>query len=179
MGFLTALLFSRGGLLLMALAGAWFWHAHDKSAAIEAHDKAATEQRRAEVAEFVVAMSGRETAARAANAARAEQVRIETRTLIEKVPEYVTTAADARCIIPAGFVRHYDAAWSLSPLPAAAGGSVDEPSGFPLSRVESSITDNAGSAKQWRAESLAWRDWYARNKSAFDAFAQKSARRTP
>lgn len=173
------LLFSRAGLLLMAVGAMWWWHASDKAAAIAEHDRMATAQRRAEVADFVVSMSERETAARAANAAKAGQVRTETITLQNEVTRYVTTAADARCVVPVGFVQHYNAAWGLSALPPAAGGSVDEPSGFPLSRVESNNTDNAGAARQWRDEALAWREWFARNKPKFDAFAAKSAAAHP
>lgn len=101
-----------------------------------------------------------------------EKVRIETRTvtLIKEIPAYVTPAADARCVIPVGFVRLYDAAASgEASLPPAAGGSLDAPSGVDLSDVLETDVWNYGAAYQWRAEALTWRAWYRDQKAAWDA----------
>lgn len=100
-----------------------------------------------------------------------ERVRIQTRTvtLIREVPTYVSPAADDRCIVPVGFVRLHDAAASASELPAAAGGPLDAPSGVDLSAVASVVTQNYGTAYQWRAEAMTWRRWYAEQKAAWDA----------
>lgn len=99
-----------------------------------------------------------------------ERVRIETRTvtLIKEIPVYVSPAADARCVIPVGFVRFHDAAASEATLPAASGGSLDAPSGVDLSAVAETIAGNYGAAFQWRAEALTWRAWYRDQKAAWD-----------
>lgn len=156
----------------IALAGAWMWHAHDKAAAIRDHDQRAANERRAAVAEFVVDMSARNTQQRAEWAAQSGQVRIETQTIIKEVSRYVTAAADRACIVPRGFVWHHDAAWGLSQLPGAPGGSVDQPSGVPLSRVESVVAENAGTCRELRAEIDAWRKWYAVNATRYNDFAR-------
>ena len=160
----------------IALAAAWAWHSYDKAAAIRAHDAAALEQRRAAVAEFVVGLSARNTQL-AADLTRARgQIRTETVEILREVPRYVTPAADRACVVPRGFVWHHDAAWGLSALPREPGGSVDAPSGIPLSRVESRIAENASTCRDLRAEADAWRRWYAENAKRFDDFARTTGR---
>jgi hypothetical protein len=99
-----------------------------------------------------------------------ERVRIQTRTvtLIKKVTEYVTPAADTRCIVPVGFVRGYNAAVTPE-LPPASGGPLDAPSGVALSDVLTADVENFGTAYQWRAEALTWRAWYEAQKASWDA----------
>jgi hypothetical protein len=91
------------------------------------------------------------------DAARVE-IRTRTVTLIQKVPTYVTPASDAQCIVPVGFLRLYNAAAAGVPTPA--GGPVEAPSGVPLSTVLETDVANLGVGYDWRAEALAWREWY-------------------
>lgn len=100
-----------------------------------------------------------------------EKVRIQTRTitLIKEVVRYVPPAADARCIVPVGFVRLHDAAAGQTELPPASGGPLDAPSGVDLSAVASTVAENYGTAFQWRAEALTWRAWYRDQKAAWDS----------
>jgi hypothetical protein len=90
------------------------------------------------------------------------QIQWRTKTIIEKVPTYVPQAADAQCSVNRGFVVLHDAAASGSPagVPQASGGPLDAPSGVPLSAVAETVVGNYGVAYQWRAEALAWREWY-------------------
>lgn len=101
-----------------------------------------------------------------------ERVRIQTvtRTLIQKVPVYVTPAADRACVVNLGFVRLHDAAASGSPpaLPGPSGGPLDAPSGVQLSAVLGTVVGNYGVAYDWRAEALTWRIWYAQQKAAWE-----------
>lgn len=100
-----------------------------------------------------------------------ERARIEyrTKTLVREVPTYVTVADDARCTVNAGFVRLHDAAASGSPgLPGTAGGSDETASGVPLSAVAETVVFNYGAAYDWKAEALGWRDWYTKQKAAWD-----------
>lgn len=158
-----------------ALLGAVYaWHRSEVADEVERINAKATEQRRAEVAEFVVDMSARNLKQREASEAEKRALQESTKTLVEKVPVYVTKLADSRCIVPAGFVQHYAAAWGMPAVPGIADRPVDADSGIPLSRVESVTTENAGICREARAESAAWRAWYRVEKSKHDAFARST-----
>ena len=75
-----------------------------------------------------------------------EAVQIVTRTIIQKVPEYVTVQADAKSYIPVGFVRLHDASASgINPTDTKATGSDnDSPSSFALSDVAETVALNYG-----------------------------------
>lgn len=162
-------------LLILALIlarGHWL-------AAGEARGRAG--EQAAERARVLAALKGvavREQAAavitdHAAAVLTAERVRVVYRTqiLTQEVPVYVTPKSDADCVVPLGFVRLHDAAASGDPasLPGPAGGSLQAASGVPLSAVAATVIGNYGVAYDWRAEALTWRDWYARQKAAWDA----------
>ena len=91
-----------------------------------------------------------------------DRVRTVTRTLIEKVPEYVSATTDARYPLPLGFVRLHDAAVAGVDLSAAApdpDGTDDAPSGVAASAAAAVIVGNYGAchADQARlAELQAW-----------------------
>jgi hypothetical protein len=163
--------------LLAAAAGGLLWWRHDIGAKATAELRReiaeSNERRRREVAEYVVDMNAR-------NSALADELRVErgrektiTQTLIKEVTRHVTPLADSRCVVPHGFVLHHDAAWRGSTLPAAPGGSVDAPSGIPLSRVESVNTENAGACRELLAEVRGWRRWYPDHKARYDALAAR------
>jgi len=159
------------GLLLALAAGLW-WSAHERGLGA-AHEKAAEAKRLAQAQRQVArreakAASISASAASDLTAARVV-IRTRTRTLIQKVPVYVPSAADARCVVNTGFVRLYDAAVEGSPpgLPAAAGGPDEAASGIALSEVLATDLANLGTAYDYRAEALAWRQWYAAQKKAW------------
>ncbi|MFZ2252637.1 MAG: hypothetical protein WAW13_00515 [Minisyncoccia bacterium] len=104
-----------------------------------------------------------------------ETVRIQTRTitLIKEVPVYVSPAADARAVIPVGFVRLHDAAAGQTVVPGAPGGSLDTDSGLSLSAVASTVVENYGTCHAITAEAVTWRRWYADQKAAWDAPAPR------
>lgn len=93
-----------------------------------------------------------------------------TKVLIEKVPRYVTPAADSKCVVPAGFVRLHEVAafGSTASVSGPPSGPVDTASGIPLSSVASVVAFNYGVAHDWKAEALGWRAWYAKQKAAWD-----------
>lgn len=99
------------------------------------------------------------------------EIQYRTKTLVKEVPVYVTVEADRACTVPVGFVRLHDAAASGSPpgVPSGAGGPNDAASGVQLSAVLSTVVGNYGVAYDWRAEALGWRDWYVKEKAAWDA----------
>lgn len=165
-GFLIAV------AILAATYFAGWWHGGSGKRELEAQIAVAVEKRRQDVSELVVDLSGR-------NQKLAEQLALERGrdnrvfiTLKEKVPVYVTQAADRGCIVTRGFVLHHDAAWRGAELPEAPAGSVDVPSGIPLSGVADATADNAKTCRDFRREAELWRTWYRNTQARWDAFAR-------
>lgn len=103
-----------------------------------------------------------------------ERVRIETRyrtkTITERIPIYVTSQADAQCVVGAGFVGLWNQAASgrEAELAGLASGSLDAPSGVRLSDVLAGTVANFGIAYDWKAEAMTWRAWYGAQKAAWE-----------
>lgn len=110
-----------------------------QKAAREAVERARTEERKA-------AQISQDAGTKAAEAQI--QIQYVTRTLLREVPRYVSPAADARCVVPVGFVRLHDQAASgdRGPpgVPRPAGESDDAASGLGLSAVAPVIVENYG-----------------------------------
>jgi hypothetical protein len=88
--------------------------------------------------------------------------RVVTKTIIEKVPVYVTVASDAQCRVPLGFVRLHDAA-ATGVLPGAsypAGQSADTASGVALSTVGSTVVGNYGACREAFRQLDGWQEWW-------------------
>lgn len=160
-----------GALAVLALLAAVHHHGFESGVA---HEKAAEAARLEKARKAVVKREKK--AERISTDARAgldrEKVVIQTRTitLIKEVPVYVSPAADARAVIPVGFVRLHDAAAAgEAVVPGAPGGPLDAPSGIELSAVASTVVENYGTCLAWRAEAMTWRSWYADQKTAWDA----------
>ena len=73
---------------------------------------------------------------------RVKTVTVKGDEIIKEVPVYVTTKDDAGCVVPLGFVREYNAAWSGTPAGPPAE-SDRGPSGNPLSAVATTDAANA------------------------------------
>ncbi len=89
-------------------------------------------------------------------------IQVQTRTVVKEVPKYVTPEADARCILPAGFVRLYNAAALGSDpasVPVPAGLADGAPSGIACSEVAADLADNFGIARANAAELSGLQDW--------------------
>lgn len=158
----------------LVAGGLFMFHEWDV-ARIEAANVKAVHERQEQVAELIVGMSEREQRNRAEQAARDGRIQVETKTIIQEVTHYVSQTADSRCVVPVGFVQITDAAWGVPTLSTPAGGSVDSPSGVPLSRIGASNAGNAGSARRWESEARAWRKWYGEESSKANAFAGATA----
>lgn len=162
----------RLALALAVVALLFGVHHHGYQAGV-AHEKAAQTKRLEAARKKVVKREAKAVAItdQARSSLARERVVIQTRTitLIKEVPTYVTPAADARCVVPVGFVRFHDAAAAGSPvLPATPGGPLDAPSGVDLSAVAATLAENYGIAYDWRAEALTWRQWYKDQKAEWD-----------
>lgn len=76
---------------------------------------------------------------------RVQTIRGATKTIIQKVPVYVTAKDDSKCVVPNGFVRLHDAAAEDSIQLPASSGSVDgQTSEVKLSDVASTVAGNYG-----------------------------------
>ncbi|MNC37109.1 hypothetical protein D3C75_856630 [compost metagenome] len=64
------------------------------------------------------------------------------KTIIQKVPVYVSAKADAACTVNAGFVRLHDAAAHALPAPEPSGAADDAPAGIALSAVGATTAAN-------------------------------------
>lgn len=104
------------------------------------------------------------------------EIRYRTRYLTQIVPEYVTSADDARCVVNAGFVRHFDAS-AEGVLPGAPTESDRDASDVTLSEIGRVSAENAAVAHELRATVLAWQDWYSQQSSLYAADAQQSERK--
>lgn len=170
------------GLAIAAAAAglvgyAWWWHSSRVSEAVEAERvrgvariEAERARRREEVAAWVVEMSVRDMAARARYDRLAADRREIFITLRKEVPIYVTPTADSRCSVPRGFVLFHDAAAASRPAadPAAAGGSLDAPSGVALSAVAATVGENYAACHDAIAEVKRWREWYVDLRAQWD-----------
>lgn len=88
---------------------------------------------------------------------RVKVVQSQADAVIREVPVYVTQAADARCVIPVGFVRVHDEA--ATGVPVAAGDSNEAASGIALSAVAETIADNYGTCRETAEQLKALQEW--------------------
>ncbi|MDR7232065.1 Na+-transporting methylmalonyl-CoA/oxaloacetate decarboxylase gamma subunit [Caulobacter sp. BE264] len=98
-----------------------------------------------------------------------EKIRWRTETLTKEVTVYVPQTVDRVYRLPAGLVRVHDAAASGSDLPAAPGGSVEEPSDVTPSQFATAIVGNYGTCRVWESEALTWRNWYVTQRDIYNA----------
>lgn len=143
-------------------------------AELEAKDAAATKAAQAHVA-AVVAQQGQVNATVAADQTKAQAaIRVVTKTLIQRIPQYVTAQADADCVVSSGFVSLWNDAAAGRVPPVPGGGpdaDVNAPSGVALSQVSTADIETAGDFYALRSEVLGWRQWYAGQRAAFAASA--------
>jgi hypothetical protein len=102
-------------------------------------------------------------------AQREAEVRTVTRTIVEKVPVYVTAETDRLYDLPLGFVRLHDAAALGTPaVPFGAGESPDTPSLVEPSTGITVIAGNYGQCHVWREQVIGWQAWYAEQKAVWE-----------
>ena len=90
---------------------------------------------------------------------RVRTVREAGETIIREVQIHVPAAADAACVIPAGFVRLHDAAASGVPVADAAGGADAPASGIALSTVAETVADNYTGCRETREQLIGLQAW--------------------
>lgn len=80
-------------------------------------------------------------------------------TIERTVTQYVTKTDDAGCVLPVGFVREFNAAWTGQPAEPAVE-SDRQPSGVPLSAAASADAHNATSCLAYKAQRDGWIEFY-------------------
>lgn len=90
---------------------------------------------------------------------RVQTVRVKGDTITKEIPVYVTSKADAACVIPAGFVRvHAAAAANIAPDTTA--GDPDAPAaGLTLSAVADTVAGNYTTCNGIREQVIGLQDY--------------------
>lgn len=111
-----------------------------------------------------------QTIADTGNPSDATRARLRVDTLKWRLARMnVSPAADARCVIPAGFVRAHDAAASGLPATAAGAGQSDEAaSGLELSAVARTVAGNYGACREAAEQVTGWQDFYRQVQSRME-----------
>lgn len=158
-------------VLGLLIGGGTVWKVRDWMAAEARADQADAEVKAGHV---VVAQTQRaaeitQDTGQRTEAAR-ERVRIEYRTITERIPVYVTPEADRSVDVPVGFVRLHDAAasGSAATLSDSPGQSADATSGVALSAVAGTVVGNYAQCLDWRAQVIGWQEWYGAQRGAWD-----------
>lgn len=178
MDTIIGLLTSRASLLVIALGLAWMWHVSEIDNAITEHDLVAREERRVAVdkSEKQAAIDKQKLKEKFDKEKAEIQAKYDD--LLKTVQSSVSKAADAKCIVPAGFVWHYDATWGMPGL-AKRPGNVDLPSGVPLSFVLSTDVQNAKACADKQIDLNTWKEWSHTNRERFKAFKERTQGKLP
>ncbi|MBS7457683.1 hypothetical protein [Coralloluteibacterium stylophorae] len=114
-----------------------------------------------QVAELEVALANAEATERVVTkyVDRVVEVQGQTHTVIKEIPVYVTREADARCVVPRGFVWLHDAAAGLSALPESAGDADAPAEGVGLSRVAEVVGGNYGTCRETAEQLRGLQEW--------------------
>jgi hypothetical protein len=102
------------------------------------------------------------------------QIRTVTRTIVERIPIYVTPDADDRCVVPVGFVRVHDAAATGNPLPEPSGepdggAAASEASTVTLSWLAEVTADNYGTYQTVARQLSDLQDWIRQQQAVTNA----------
>lgn len=88
----------------------------------------------------------------------------QTQTRLNEVINHVSQKADTDCPVPLGFVRVFNDA-TRGPVPQAAAGADDAPSGVALSDVAKTSVENDGQYDQVAGQLKALQDWVAQQEA--------------
>lgn len=101
----------------------------------------------------------------------------------KEVERYVTAKADAKCVVPVGFVRMFNesamSAGGVAELSASGSTDVDAASGVDLSAVAQAAAANNAQAMYWRSQVIAWQSWYKQSYSVWQNAVNKVQNNVP
>lgn len=103
-------------------------------------------------------------------AKREVEIRTVTKTLVERIPVYVSVETERSLVLPAGLIRlHNQAASGLPEVPPDPGFLPDAPSGVTASAFGETIVRNYGTAYSWKEAALACRSWVSEQADNFNS----------
>lgn len=164
-----------GVLLAAALAGLTLGscHAHDQFKAGyakgEAHERAAWQKVARKLHDIRASLEQVGARISTLERQRLDRALVDNHThftnLRREVRTHVTPAADARCVVPLGFVRELNKGIAgrhrrAPEISGGAGRPDDAASGLALSDVADQLLGGFEAPYAWRAELDAWRRWY-------------------
>lgn len=147
------------GLCAAALAGLYGYGYHRGAASVQVKWSAAQQVQAAALAKAEAKAASASARVVTRYVDRVKVVHERGQAIIQKVPVYVSQAADARCSVPVGFVRLHDAAVQGGELPVAAGSTADAPSGVALSAVAGTVAGNYATDHETAERLKALQDW--------------------
>lgn len=90
---------------------------------------------------------------------RVQVVKERGKTITREIPIHVTKQADARCDVPAGFVRVHDAAAQDMPIDQSAGDPDAPAPGLTLSSVADTVAGNYAACHETREQMIALQEY--------------------
>jgi hypothetical protein len=108
-----------------------------------------------------------------------DRVVTNTITLTREIPKYVTPEASAACVVPRGFIELHNRAAtgpidSAAAVPDATSGAVNADSHVGIDTLGAALVANYGRCNEALERSnVAWPEWYAKAKAAYDEWAKK------
>jgi hypothetical protein len=165
-------------LLSVAMLAVGFgsgWTVRDWKAGAEAEKAAKAETKQAVRGIYRERAQADVTSAVETKAAQAQvQIRTVTKTIIERVPEYVSVADDSRCVVPVGFVRVHDAAAAGNPLSEPSGeldggAATSEAPTVTLSRLAEVTAENYGTYQSVARQLVDLQSWVRQQQAVTNA----------
>ena len=146
--------------LVMAVGGSYIYGHHAGEKNVQAKWDAAKKAQEAAVVSIEAKQDVVTTQVVTKYVDRVQTVQGATKTIIKKVPTYVTVKDDAACTIPNGFVSlHNAAAEDSMQLPASSGTVNGQASAVKLSDVETTVAGNYGICHATAEQLIALQDW--------------------
>lgn len=146
--------------LLTVLAGWQAWQRHQAERAL-AEARSQLDTARQEAGRLQAELEFARLSARVVTRYidRVQVVRERAHAIAQEVPAHVTPSADARCPVPAGFVRVHDAAAQNLPVSRTAGDPDAPAPGLALSAVAATVAGNYATCHEIREQLIALQDW--------------------
>lgn len=148
--------------VVLAFGGMYLKGRHDGIASLRVQLEAERLEAMERTLDYERRMSDLQQAHSVALSKALSKTRVVTKEIVREVPTLVSSAADSKCVVPAGFVLvHNNAAAGLPITTDASSGTADSPSGVALSTVAETVAENYGTCAEIRAKLISWQTWYA------------------
>ena len=99
---------------------------------------------------------------------KVKYVQGKTKTIVKKVPVYITREVDRQYPVPESFVVLHDAAAGATEVPVGAEDFTGRTSEVKISEVAATVADNYGTCNEIREKLIGWQEWYKKQKEIYD-----------